>query len=414
MPADPNSLLLVGVDHRTSPAELRDRFALIEGDLEGALEQLRRGGAGEAVLIATCDRIELLSHEAETIGAFVALVASRTSCAAESVTASLYRHEGAAALRHLFTVASALDSLVIGEPQVLGQVKAAHRTAAELGLVGGALENAFAGAFACARRIRRETRIAERPVSLAAAALDLAREIHGALERSSLLLIGPSEMAELMAEQFRRGGVQRISVCGPPERARLAAQRFGANVAPLEALDEELAGADIVVAALGSGRAVLTAAKVAAALRRRRTRPIFVIDVAIPPDAEPAINEVDGAFLYDLADLERAAMAGRADRAAAAGEARVIVEDELESFRARRAARRAVPAVVALRRHFERLRDEVMAGGLDADAATRLLVNRLLHTPSEVLRDLAARQDDAAAMEALLRRLFRLEGDEDK
>ena len=413
-PADQNSLLLVGIDHRTSPAELRDRFALIEGDLDGALEQLRRGGAGEAVLIATCDRIELLSHDAETVSAFVALVASRTASSADSVAASLYRHEGEAALRHLFTVASALDSLVIGEPQVLGQVKAAHRMAAELGLVGGALENAFAGAFACARRVRRETRIAERPVSLAAAALDLARDIHGALDRSNLLLIGPSEMAELMAEHFRRGGLQRISVCGPLERARLAAQRFGANSAPLDALDEELAAADIAVAALGSGRTVLTAARVSAALRRRPNRPIFVIDVAIPPDAEPAINKVDGAFLYDLADLERAAMAGRATRAAAAEEARIIVEDELQNFRARGAARRAVPAVVALRRHFERLRDEVMAGDLDADAATRLLVNRLLHDPSEVLRELAGRENDGAAMEELLRRLFRLAGDEDK
>jgi glutamyl-tRNA reductase len=412
-------LLVIGANHRSSPLDLRDRFALVEGDLTAALEQLRGAGLGEAALIATCDRIELVTTAADADHAgrvLVSLLAERTGFGAQAIAASLYRHIGAQALRHLFAVASALDSLVIGEPQVLGQVKAAHRRAAELGLAGGELEVVFAAAYGAARRIRRETRIAERPVSIAAAALQLARDIHGDLDRCAALLLGTAEMGELMADQFHRAGLARLVVCGPPASAALTAQRFSCNVAPLDALDDALAAADIVIGALGSGRAVLTVPRVAAALRRRPRRPIFVIDVAIPADAEPAVNDLDGAFLYDLGDLERTALAGRATREAASAEAWRIIESELAAFAERRASRRAVPAVVALRRHVETLRRQALVESPDdAEAATRILANRLLHDPSEVLRDMAgAAPAEVAAMEELMRRLFRLGTGEEK
>jgi glutamyl-tRNA reductase len=295
-------------------------------------------------------------------------------------------------------------------------VKAAHRLAAERGLAGSELEAAFAAAYAAARRVRRETRIAERPVSIATAALQLARDIHGDLDRCAALLLGAGEMGELMADQFHRAGLARLVVCGAPAGAARMAQRFSCNLVPLEELDEALAAADIVIAALASGRAVLTVPRVAAALRRRPRRPIFVIDAAIPADAEPAVNDLDGAFLYDLGDLERAALAGRATREAASAEAWRIIDAELAVFAERRAARRAVPAVVALRRHVEALRQQALAeAGGDADAATRLLANRLLHDPSEVLRELAgAESGEIEAIEELIRRLFRLGGDEEK
>ena len=410
------ALLVIGTNHRTSPVALRDRFALVEAELSATLEGLRGAALGEAALIATCDRVELVTTSADSEQAaarFVALLAERTGFAAPAIAAGLYRHEGVAALRHVFAVASALDGLVIGEPQVLGQVKAAHRLAAEHGLAGAELEGVFSAAYAVARRVRRETRIAERPVSIAAAALQLARDIHGDLDRCAALLIGPGEMGELIADQFGRAGLARLVVCGPAARAERAALRFGCNLLPLDELDEGLAAADIVIAALGSGRAVLTVPRVAAALRRRPRRPIFVIDAAIPADAEPAVNDLDGAFLYDLGDLERTALAGRAVREAASAEAWRIIDAELAAFAERRAARRAVPAVVALRRHVEALRRQALdeAGG-DAEAATRLLANRLLHDPSEVLRELAGTAPgDVAAIEDLLRRLFRLSGE---
>lgn len=411
-----SALLVIGTNHRTSPIALRDRFAVVEAELSAVLEALRGAALGEVVLIATCDRVELVttSADGEQVAArFVSMLAERTGFAAPAIAASLYRHEGVAALRHVFAVASALDGLVIGEPQVLGQVKAAHRLAVEHGLAGAELEAVFSAAYAAARRVRRETRIAERPVSIAAAALQLARDIHGDLDRCAALLLGPGEMGELIADQFGRAGLARLVVCGPPARAERAAQRFGCNLLPLDELDEGLAAADIVIASLGSGRTVLTAPRVAATLRRRPRRPIFVIDAAIPADAEPAVNDLDGAFLYDLGDLERTALAGRAMREAASAEAWRIVDAELAAFAERRAARRAVPAVVALRRHVETLRRQALdeAGG-DAEAATRLLANRLLHDPSEVLRELAgASPGDVAAIEDLLRRLFRLGGE---
>jgi glutamyl-tRNA reductase len=412
------ALLVIGTNHRTSPVELRERFALIEGQVPLLLEKLQEAALGETVLIATCDRLELVTtaRDGERADAvFASLIAAAAGFEPQMVARSLYRREGAAALRHLFAVACALDSLVIGEPQVLGQVKAAHRLAAEQGLAGSELESAFAGAYAAARRVRRETRIAERPVSIAAAALALARDIHGDLTRANLLVLGPGEMGELMAEHFQRSGVARLTICGPSPRAARAAERFRCHAVPLDALDEALAAADIAIASLGAGRAVVTAPRVAAALRRRPTRPIFVIDAAVPGDAEPAVNDLDGAFLYDLADLERVALAGRATREAASREAWQIIDDELAAFSARRAERRAVPAVVALRQYVERLRQQALdeAGG-DAEAATRLLANRLLHDPSERLRALmSAAPDEASAVEALLRRLFPLGGEED-
>jgi len=407
-------LLVIGINHRSAPPDLGDRFALIEADLDSALDALKSRGVNEAVLLATCDRIELLSNDRAAEATFAPLVADRLGVAADKIAASLYRMEGAAAMKHLFAVASALDSQVIGEPQVLGQLRAAHRAAAEQGLVGDALEDALEAAYSAARRVRRETKIAQGPVSLAAAALSLARDIHGDLAKLAALLIGPSELGEMMAEQFRRAGLAHLVVCGPAARAGRAARDLASNVVGLEALESAVAAADIVIASLGSGRVVLTRNLVGAALRKRPLRPIFVIDVALPADAEPAINDLDGAFLYDLADLERAALAGRAEREAAASAAWAIIDAELVAHASREASRRAVPVVVALRRHVERLGSEALAEGGDAAAVTRRLVNRLLHDPSEVLRHLAGAQGDVTAMEQMIRRLFRLGEDEEK
>lgn len=406
------NLLVIGINHRSTPPELGDRFALIEADLDVALDALKACGIGEAVLLATCDRIELLSNDPAATAAFAPLIAARLGVAADTIAASVYRLEGTAALKHLFAVASALDSQVIGEPQVLGQLRAAHRAAAEQGLVGDALEAALDAAYTAARRVRRETKIAQGPVSLAAAALSLARDIHGDLAKLAALLLGPSELGELVAEQFRRAGLAHLVVCGPPERASRAARALAGNFTGLDTLESAVAAADIVIASLGSGRAALTRDLVAAALRKRPLRPIFVIDAAIPADAELAINDLDGAFLYDLADLERAALAGRAERQAASSAAWAIVDAELAAYATREASRRAVPAVVALRRHVERLRGEALAAGGDAGTVTRRLVNRLLHDPSEVLRQLAGAEADTTAMERLIRRLFRLGEDE--
>lgn len=396
------SLSIVGLNHRSAPPEWRERFALVEAAQDALADEL-----GGGMLLATCDRIEVIASGDAPPG-LATLLAKRLGVGEPELAPTLYRYDGDAALGHLFEVASALDSQVIGEPQILGQIKAAHRAASDRGRVDAALETALAAAYAAARRVRRETRIAERPVSIAAAALKLAREIHGDIATAAVLLLGPSEIGELMAAHFIQAGIGSLVVCGPEPRARAAASRFGANRCDLAELGDVLAAADIVIAALSSGRAAVTEAAVAAALKRRPLRPIFLVDAGYPRDVEPGVNDLDGAFLYDLGDLERVALDGRAGREAEAVAARRIVAEELASFARRRAERRAVPAVVALRDHVERLREAALAeAGGDAETATRLLMNRLLHDPSEVLRDLAA---DATAgdMEKLLRRLFRL------
>jgi glutamyl-tRNA reductase len=399
------SLFIVGLNHRTAPADWRERFALIEATQEALGDEL-----GEGLLLVTCDRIELVTT-ARGGDSFIPLLATRLGVSQADLAPTLYRHRGEAALAHLFAVAAALDGQVIGEPQILGQIKVAHRLAADRGHVGAELEVALAAAYAAARRVRRETRIAERPVSIASAALDLAREIHGDLASRAVLLLGPNELGALMADHFVRAGIGSLVVCGP--RAQAAAVKFGANSLDLAELDAALAAADIVIAALASGRAVVTAARIAAALKRRPLRPIFIIDLGFPPDAEPAVNDLDGVFLYDLGDLERRALDGRAGREAEAADARRIVADELAAFARHRGERRAVPAVVALRAHLEKLRRAALAeSGGDADTATRLLMNRLLHDPSEVLRELAADAADANQVERLLHRLFRLGGNE--
>ncbi|MGH6981772.1 MAG: glutamyl-tRNA reductase [Stellaceae bacterium] len=402
------SLTIVGLNHRSAPPEWRERFALVEAARDALADELPGG-----VLLATCDRIELIAAACDP-KILSPLLAKRLGVSEAELAPTLYRHDGDEALAHLFAVASALDSQVIGEPQILGQVKAAHRAASDRGRVGGELETVFAAAYAAARRVRRETRIAERPVSIAAAALNLAREIHGDLAGRAVLLLGPNEIGELIGEHFARAGIGSLVVCGPEPRARAAAARFGANRLDLAELDGALVAADLVIASLASGSAAVTAARVAAALKRRPLRPIFLVDAGFPPDVEPGVNDLDGVFLYDLGDLERVALNGRAGREAEAAEARRIVAEELAAFARRRGERRAVPAVVALRAHVERLRGEALVeSGGDAETATRLLMNRLLHDPSEVLRDLAA-DAEGDDVENLLRRLFRLgnEGEE--
>jgi len=407
-------LLVIGVSHRTGPPAWRQHFARVEASLGAELDRLPALGFREAVLIATCDRLEVLAaaESAEALrDAFQRHLAESFGASAEEVGGALYLHRGAAALRHLFAVASALDSLVIGEPHVLGQLRAAHRIAAEAGLAGATVEAALQGAYAAARRVRRETGISERPASLAAAALEVAREIHGELSRASVLLLGTGEMGELIAEQFRAAGAARLLVSGPDATAERLAAKLGASFTPLAALEGVLAEAEIAVTALGTGRRALTAATVEAALRRRRRRPVFLVDAAIPGDVDPAANELDGAFLYTLDDLERVALSGRAAREKAAAEAWAVLEASLAEFERRRAERAAVPAVTALRAHFEAMRQRVLleAPGLDAEAATRLLVSRLLHAPSETLRALGV---EAGEAEALLRMMFRLESEE--
>jgi len=417
-PTEPNpSYLVVGVSHRTGTAALRERLFVDGAGQTELLAALRAAGISQGLVLSTCDRTELhaiADDPTKTAAAMRDILARQGRVTAADIAAQGYELIGDVALRQLFAVASSLDSVVVGEPQVLGQVKDSHRLATSLGMMGPQLQATLRAAYGAAKRVRGETAIGARPVSIAAAAIQMARGVHGDLARCAALLLGGGEMGELMAAQLRQSGLAHLTVLHKSApRGALIAHRLGGHVRPFEELAAALADADIVIAALGDERQTVTTAAIKQALRARRQRPMICIDSAVPGDIEPAVHDLDGAFRFDLGDLERLAVEGQSSRAAAADPAWAIVEAEVAAFAAGAAVRQAVPAVVALRRHFETVRDQVVAEnpGVDAAAVARLLVNRLLHAPSAVLRELAANAtvDEGAelvAIERLLTRLF--------
>jgi glutamyl-tRNA reductase len=432
VPKDPaRPLVAVAISHRSASAALRERLFEIEPDPDALLAGVRAGGIAEAMVLSTCERLELWAgaSEAAAQAGFLNLLSARTGIAAATLREHCSCHSGEDAVRHVFAVAASLDSQVVGEPQVLGQVKDCHRQAAAAGLMGPTLEAVLQAAYGAAKRVRAETPLAQQPVSIAASALLVAGDVHGDLRRRGALLLGLGEMGEFLAAEFRDAGLRDLVIVHSSlARSEAAARHMGCHFRPWEELPEALAAADIVIAAMGTGRYAVTTALAAAALKQRRREPIYFIDTALPGDIDPAVGALDGAFVFNLTDLERVARQGRATREAATAAAWRILGDEIAGFQRRRAERAAGPSVAALRRRFEDLRAEVLADSrLDAAAATRLLINRLLHDPSEVLRQAAA---EAAApgeatgaaseadLETALNRLFRLErgtgGEEDR
>lgn len=405
---------IVGANHRSASLGLRDQLFVDDAGAADFLVRLKGRGLHEAAVLSTCDRVEVWAshHDMDVATALICeAYAERAGLAPAALAGQLYTHAGEAAVRHAFAVAAALDSLVIGEPHVAGQVKTAHRLARDAGTCGPELETVLQAAFGAAKRIRSETHIGEGPVSIAAAAVQLARDLHGDLSGCAGLVVGAGDMGELVAESLLAAGLSRLSITAPrASRAEALAHALNANVVPFDQMRDALAAADVVVASTG-GRAVLvTADMVTAALKKRRRKPIFLVDAGIPGDVEAAVNRVDGAFLYDLNDLEKVALEGRATREQAARAAWAILDDELAGFLKGRAARVAVPAIVSLRHRFEEMREAVLAETHgDADAATRLLIHRLLHAPSEAMKSVAAEGAEWQQMEKTLRTLFRLD-----
>ena len=410
-------LIVVGVSHRTGTAALRERLFLDESGQAELQGKLQAAGLTETLVLSTCDRTDVHAVVADPAGAAAIIreaLASQGHVTPAEILAQGYDLAGKAALRHLFAVAASLDSVVVGEPQVLGQLKDSHRLASAAGTIGPDLETILRAAYHTAKRVRGETVVGQRPVSIAAAAIQMARRVHGDLAPCTAVLLGGGEMGELMVEQMRQAGLGRtIVVHRSAPRAALIAHRLGGHVRPVADLAAALAEADILVCAVGDEQETVMAPGIRAALRARRHRPIMCIDAAVPGDIDEAVDRLEGAFLFRLGDLERLAVEGQSSRAAAAEAAWAIVDTEVAAFADGAAGRRAVPAVVALRRHFDAMRDQVMAENPAADAATatRLLLNRLLHGPSAALREAAAHAavdgtGELVAIERVLAQIF--------
>ncbi|MBU2089473.1 MAG: glutamyl-tRNA reductase, partial [Alphaproteobacteria bacterium] len=310
--AHPGHFTVAGFNHRGCPVALREQIYVEDVEQPEMLARFREAGVAEILILSTCDRVELwmAGDEATALAALDQLVAA---AGLDPAVLAGYRHliTGEAALRHAFAVAASLESQVIGEPQVLGQVKAAHRLARDIGMVGPVLEPVLQAAYQAAKRVRTETAIGERPVSLAAAACQLARDVQGDLSRCAALLLGTGEMGEFLTAQLLAAGLGRVTVIGrTARRAEAVARRLGGHFATLEELPQALPAADIVVACHGEGRYTLSADSVEGALRQRKRRPVFLIDLAVPGDIEPSVNRLDDAFLYDLGELEQVALDG--------------------------------------------------------------------------------------------------------
>ncbi len=414
----PAQLLVVGANHRSSTVVLRDEIYVDDREMPDLLTGLKKKGVHQALVLSTCDRVEVqaAASDVEAAARVIAeLLTARAGPEEKRMTEQFYTHCGDQAARQIFAVAASLDSQIIGEPQVLGQLKASHRLSKAAGMVGPELEAALQAAYGVAKQVREQTTIGERPVSMAAAAVQIARDIHGDLANVAAILIGDGEMGEMVAEQLHASGLGRLMATAPTSaRAQATARRLDCHLVAYDTFAAALPECDIIVVSLGARQYTLSAEMIEATLKRRRRQPIFIVDGGVPGDVEPAVERLGEAFLFGLDDLERVAFEGRASREAVADEAWAILERGLEDFLRRRAERQAVPAIAALRKHFETVRREVLDAnaGADSDEVSRRLIKRLLHEPSEMLRAGAASGDQEA--ERVVRRIFGLGRDRSK
>ena len=406
------ALHVLGINHQTAPVSLRERVAFAPESLASALASLRAlPEVHEAVLLSTCNRTELYAHSVDDGQALTDWLTTHPDAGGE-LGAYLYRHRDADAVRHLFRVATGLDSLVLGEPQILGQVKQAWSAARQAGALGGQLDRLFQQAFATAKRARTDTRIGVNPVSVASTAVRLAQESFARLDESTVLLIGAGETIELAARHLVEAKVQRLLIANRTlAHAQELASRHGGIALPLTELDKHLAEADIVISATASRAPILHRAQVEHALRLRRHRPMLLLDLAVPRDIDSDVSGLRDVFLYTVDDLERAIEDNRRGRREAAQQAEAIIELQTARFVEHWQASGRQQPLLRLRAHGDAARTEALAkaraqlaAGMPPEQALDLLAhtltNRLLHAPTVALREAALSGDGDLARAA--------------
>jgi glutamyl-tRNA reductase len=416
------TLVLVGISHHRAAVELRERVAL-GGREASELSRALAGAAGEAVCLSTCNRTELYLVDADGAQAEVRASASLdaiSGLADERLSSALYRLRDEAAALHLFRVAAGLDSMVPGEGEILGQVRAAY----ELGAPGPVLDRLFRQALHAGKRVRAQTAIAESPASVSAAGAALAQQVFGELEGRAVVLIGAGKASELAARNLLSRGARISFVANRTrERAVELAGRLGAEPLALEELPSALARADVVVSSTSAPGLVLRRADLEPVLPARRGRPLFLVDLAVPRDLDPAIHELDDCYLYDIDDLEAVVAASLAGRRREAERAEAIVAEQADRFREWQASLDVVPAIASLRARAEEIRAaelERLQGRLGAlseaerravESATARIVDKLLHLPTVRMKEAAVTADGVLYADAV-RHLFGLGEDE--
>ena len=423
-------MILLGMNHQSAPIEVRELLAV---DEPGPLLQklVSSDEIDEAVLFSTCNRVEVLVLTRSVESARHRLVSffnrdlTRDDHSVEfELDDVTYEYRDNEAVSHVLRVVSALDSMVVGEPQILGQTKDAYRLAVECGACGPILGRLFQHAFSTAKRVKTETRIAERPVSVARVAVDLAQQIFERFDEKRALLIGAGEMGELTLRALKKHGLESVCVANRTiERAEALAAQFGATAHGLDELEALLGDADVVITSIGGDTPILTLDVVSRALRDRSRRPLFVIDIGVPRNADPAIDAIDNLYRYDLDDLGAVASENAEQRAREAERAMSIVIEEQQRFDGWFAALRAVPTIRHLRDRAEGIRSRELESALDrlelgdaeqaaVDALTKSIVNKILHAPVSRLKQEAEREEGMAYLE-VARILFDLDDESD-
>ncbi|MGA3068991.1 MAG: glutamyl-tRNA reductase [Terracidiphilus sp.] len=408
------TLALIGVNHKTAPIELRERVAISREELPETTRALAAvPGVLECMIVSTCNRVELLAVVDSPDADLAGFLHRQFGLDAALLRPHLYTQYDRDAVRHLFRVAASLDSMVVGEPQILGQVKEAFAVARASGTVAGQLEHLLQSAFAAAKKVRSETGIGSNSVSIASVAVDMARKIFGSLAGRTVFLVGAGKMSELAARHLVQQGAGAILVTNrTQERARRMADEFQGRVIPFEKLYEVASEADIVISSTGAPHPIFRREHGQTFLHRRRNRPMFFIDIAVPRDVDPAMGKLEGIFVYDIDDLQAVAASHMAERSREAGDAETLIAAEVERFHQRQRTVDVAPAIVALQRQAEEIRQSELRraqprlGSLSAEqvaaveALTRGLVNKFLHPPMQALKQ-AARENDSTRLDAL-------------
>ncbi len=420
-------LLLTGISHKTAPVHLREKLAIAESALPDALRELQKLGASEAVILSTCNRVEFAVSAADHAdpGQVVEQFLAAWKGSAHAFESHLYRLEAREAIQHVFRVASSLDSMVVGEPQILGQLKNAYAIAKTEGSVGGLLEQVLTRAFRVAKRVRTETGIGQMAVSVSYAAVELARKIFGPLKGHSVLIIGSGKMGELAAKHLHRSGAKRIFVTNRTwERALEMAAIFEGQAIDYAQFPSMLPEMDIVIASSGAPHYILSREQMQHAIAARRNNPMYLIDLAVPRNIDPSVNDVEGVFLYDIDDLEGVVNANVQERSKQAEKAEALVADEVERMMSHLRLDEVTPTIVSIQEQLENIRAAEVTRAMrrlpqlppeqhqqvvtQLEAMTKSMINKIAHGPISALRRNAGQPDGERFIDAV-RKVFHLQ-----
>ncbi len=417
-------LLLAGINHRTAPVQLREKLAYRDDEIPAALLEIQARGAREALILSTCNRVELTAalddnSRAETL--IESLLTHRTGLSAAEILPHIYHYENSEAIRHLFRVASSLDSMIVGEPQILGQLKQAFSQSRDSGAIGAVLDIVLTRAFNVAKRVRSETEIGQNAVSVSYAAVELAREIFGSLHKKRVLIVGAGKMSEGAARHLLRAGAAGIFITNRTrERAEELAHIFQGEVISYEDFPQRLAEMDIIITSSAAQTYVITRDLVRRAIEARKNQPVFLIDIAVPRNVDPAVADIEHAFLYDIDDLQRLTDQNLKTRRDVAQQAESIVAEEVARLEARLREREVTPTIVSFQEQLEAIRTDVLGryrsrlGQLTPDqeetleALTRGIINKIAHAPISEMRKHAAASASDGELVSVVRRIFRL------